>query len=193
VFPTPQLGQEPGGRARQAQAVPAGAPAVAPAPTPVSVAAKPEPAKPVRRYKVQITSLPMSTLSIDGRTIGPSIPARTLELAEGEHTARFEHPEFPPAERKFVARSGAAPIVYRFPIGYLVIRAPSWTGANILIDMKFKGVLAGEQTFPLKSGAHKITLSREGVAPLTTEVTVPEGDKRTWTPPPPSAQGESSS
>jgi serine/threonine-protein kinase len=191
VFPTPQLGHEP---AKETRAAPALPPPVAAAPAaPPAVAARPEPAKPLKRYKVQISSLPMSTLYVDGKKVGPSIPARTLELTEGEHTARFAHPEFPEGERKFVVRAGGAPIVYRFPIGYLVINAPSWTGANILIDMKFKGVLAGEKTFPLKSGAHKITLSREGVSPITAEVTVPEGDKKTWMPPPPSAQRESSS
>ena len=197
VFPTPQLGKDlsPPKEAGAPAAVPAPAPtapvaAAAPAPPPVE---KPAPARAARRYKVQITSLPMSTLFVDGKKIGSSIPTRTIELAEGEHTARFEHPEFPAGERKFEARAGAAPVVYRFPIGFLVISAPAWNGANVLIDMKFKGVLSGEKTFPVRSGPHKITLSREGAAPVTSEVTVPEGDRKTWTPPPPASPPEGSS
>jgi serine/threonine protein kinase len=202
VFPTPQLGHEPAGTAPGSSApaaarvppapaaVPTAAPVAAAAPPPVENAA---PAKPARRYRIQITSLPMSTLYVDGKKIGASIPARTLELPEGEHTARFEHPDFAAGEKRFEARAGAAPVVYRFPVGYLVIDAPAWAGANVLIDMKFRGVLAGEKTFPLKSGPHKVTLSREGVAPITADVIVPEGDRKTWTPPPPASRPETAS
>jgi hypothetical protein len=135
---------------------------------------------------VQFSSIPVATLSVDGRVIGPSIPARTVELAEGTHHVRFEAPELPPYEKEFkVGPTGSAPIAYRFPVGILVIRAPEWVGATILIDSKFRGVLSGEKTFSVPSGTHRVTLSREGVTTLTQEVAVSEGDRKTWTPPPP--------
>jgi serine/threonine protein kinase len=155
---------------------------------------KPEPPRPPRRFRIQFSSVPESTLFVDGKRIGPSIPARTVELAEGKHTVRFQQPDLPVYEKQFrVGPNGAAPIAYRFPIGYLVIQAPDWTGASVLIDQKFRGVLTGEKSFQLKSGSHRVTLSREGVSPYTADVIVPEGDKKTWTPPPPAPQTEGAS
>jgi len=154
----------------------------------------PEPPRPPPRFKIQFSSVPESTLFVDGKRIGPSIPARTVELAEGKHTVRFEHPDLPVHEKQFhVGPNGSPPIAYRFPVGFLVIQAPDWTGASVLIDLKYKGVLIGEKSFQLKSGLHRVTLSREGVNPYTADVIVPEGDKKTWTPPPPEPQTEDAS
>ncbi|MGH9317110.1 MAG: serine/threonine protein kinase [Thermoanaerobaculia bacterium] len=150
-----------------------------------------EPPRPPRRFKIQFSSIPESTLFVDGKQIGPSIPAKTVELTEGNHTVRFEQPDLPVHEKRFhVGPNGASPIAYRFPVGYLVIQAPDWTGASVLIDSKPKGVLSGEKSFPLKSGPHRVTLFLEGVNPHTEDVTVPEGDKKTWTPPPPTPRTE---
>jgi len=182
VFPQPVIGTEPGG----AQPAPTAAPPSAQA---TVVQKKPEleiAPQPARRFKVQFSSIPVATLLVDGRRYGPSIPAKTIELAEGKHTVRFEANGLPVHEKEFlVGANGAPPIAYRFPIGYLVIRAPEWIGATILIDSGFKGVLSGEKSFQLSSGVHRVTLSREGAAPVTQEVAVPEGERKTWTPPPP--------
>ncbi|HSS44755.1 MAG TPA: protein kinase [Thermoanaerobaculia bacterium] len=157
-------------------------------------AQEPEPPRPPRRFRIQFSSVPESTLYVDGKRIGPSIPARTVELVEGKHTVRFEQPDLPVYEKQFhVGPNGAPPIAYRFPVGYLVIQAPEWVGASVLIDLKFKGILSGEKSFQLKSGSHRVTLSREGVSPYTADVIVPEGDKKTWTPPPPTPQTEGAS
>ena len=185
AFPQPVVGTEPGG----AKVVPTEAPRIEPTAPPVAAEKQPEapprPA-PARKFKVQFSSIPVATLSIDGRRYGPSIPAKTVELPEGTHTVRFEGPELPAYEKEFrVGPNGAPPVAYRFPIGRLVIRASDWVGATVLIDSKFKGILTGEKTFTLPSGTHRVTLSREGVAPLTQNLSVPEGDKYTWTPPPP--------
>jgi hypothetical protein len=128
---------------------------------------------------------------VDGKKIGASIPAKTVELAEGSHRVRFEKPGLPTYEKDFrVGGTGAPPIAYRFPMGYLVIAAPAWTGAAVLIDSKFQGVLSGEMSVPLPSGAHRVTLSRDGFNPFTAEVTIPEGEKKTWTPPAPTAHAD---
>ena len=50
-----------------------------------------------------------------------------------------------------------------------------------------KGVLVGEKRFQLKAGSYRVTLSREGVNPLTEQVTIPQGGSKPWTPPPPTA------
>ncbi|HYK40971.1 MAG TPA: PEGA domain-containing protein, partial [Thermoanaerobaculia bacterium] len=128
------------------------------------------------------------------RRIGPSIPAKTVELSEGEHTVRFEKRGLPTYEKEFkVGSAGAPPIAYRFPIGYLVISAPAWNGATVLVDSKFQGVLSGPLDLPLSAGAHKITLSRDGLQPITADVEIPQGEKKTWTPPAPVPRAESSS
>ncbi|HXM78336.1 MAG TPA: serine/threonine-protein kinase [Thermoanaerobaculia bacterium] len=172
AFPSPQLGRD------AAPAIPTAAPAI---PTPAA-----EPVRPPRRFPVQFSSIPQATLFVDGKRIGPSIPARTVELSEGAHRVRFERSGLPAYEKEFrVGANGAPPIAYSFPLGYLVIRAPAWTGATVLVDSKFQGVLAGDMTLPLSSGSHRITLSRDGLNPFTTELTIPEGEKKTWTPPAP--------
>ncbi len=144
--------------------------------------------KPVRKYPVQFSSVPMATFSVDGQKIGPSVPAHTLQLSEGTHTVRFEAAGLDPAEEKFtVGPNGTPRVNYMFPVGILVIAAPAWSGANILIDNKFRGVLAGEKRIQLKPGTYRVTLSREGVQPVTEEIRVPQGASKSWSPPPPSA------
>ncbi|HKA35327.1 MAG TPA: protein kinase [Thermoanaerobaculia bacterium] len=202
VFPAPQVGKDsanvpkppapaaaPAAKAKPAEKPPEEAVAEKPAPR----KEKEAPAK-VKSFKVQFSSIPVATLFVDGKKIGPSIPAQVVDLPEGKHTLRFETPDFPPYEKPFtVSSSGTPPIAYRFPVGVLVINSPAWAGANVLIDSKFKGILIGEKTFQLTSGSHKVTLSREGVNPYTAEVTVSEGEKKVLTPPAPTSAQEGSS
>ena len=186
-FPVPKLGE-----GEAAQAAPA-VPTPAPAPVPTAVAAAPappaEPEKPAapRKFKIQFSSVPVATLSIDGKVVGPSIPARTIQLDEGEHTVRFEAKGFPTHEKKFqVGPKSDDRIHYQFPVSMLVIEAPGWDGASVLIDGKFKGVLPGAARQKLAAGSYTVTLSREGMNPVTQKVAVPDGAPMTWTPPPPS-------
>ncbi|MEO8189518.1 MAG: protein kinase [Acidobacteriota bacterium] len=182
AFPNPQLGGDSAPSTSPAVAIPA---AAAPAPPAA------EPARPARRFPVQFSSIPSATLYVDGKKIGPSIPARTVELSEGAHQVRFESAGLPRYQKNFqVGSSGAAPIAYRFPIGALVIEAPAWSGATVLIDSKFHGVLSGTLSVSLPSGNHKITLSRAGFNPLTEEVAIPEGEKKTWSPPAPTEHAQ---
>jgi hypothetical protein len=135
----------------------------------------------------------MATLYVDGKKIGPSLPAQVIELPQGKHTLRFENPDLPPYEKQFaVGTDGSPPIAYRFPVGSIVVNAPAWAGANVLIDSKFKGILIGEKSFQVTAGPHRVTLSREGVNPYTGEVTVSEGEKKTLTPTAPTSTKESS-
>ncbi|MEP6801689.1 MAG: protein kinase [Acidobacteriota bacterium] len=186
AFPSPQLGRDAVPAAPTAVPIPAAAKPAEPAAVPA-----PEPARPARRFPVQFSSIPSATLYVDGRKVGPSIPARTVELTQGAHQVRFEGAGLPRYQKDFqVGSSGAAPIAYRFPIGALVIEAPAWSGATVLIDSKFHGVLSGALTVSLPSGTHKITLSRAGWNPHTAEVAIPEGEKKTWSPPAPTEHAQ---
>jgi hypothetical protein len=180
---------------RSAKAAPKEAVPPPPAPPPKEEerpAKKAEPAKP-RSFKVQFSSIPLATLFVDGKKIGPSIPAQIVELPEGKHKLRFESPDLPAYEKQFtVASDGSPPIAYRFPVGVVVISSPAWAGANVLIDSKFKGILIGEKSFPVPAGSHSVTLSREGVNPYTSQVTVADGEKKTLSPPAPVAGQEHS-
>ena len=193
VFPPPQVGKEVGVSAKPAPAAPTAH--SKPAEEVVEKSSKKaEPAARARSFRVQFSSIPLATLFVDGKKIGPSIPAQVVELSEGKHTLRFENPDFPAYEKSFtVGSDGSPPIAYRFPLGVLVINSPAWAGANILIDSKFKGILIGEKTFQVVSGPHRVTLSREGVNPYTAEVSVSEGEKKTLSPPAPTSAQESSS
>ena len=84
--------------------------------------------------------MPVATLSVDGKTIGPSIPARTLSLDEGEHTVRFEAKGFPAHEKKFhVGPKSENRVHYQFPVSMLVIEAPRLGRRAVLVDGKFRG------------------------------------------------------
>jgi hypothetical protein len=138
---------------------------------------------------VQFSSVPVATLSVDGEKIGPSIPARTLSLEEGEHSVRLEAPGFPPHEKKFhVGSRSENRIHYQFPVSMLVIQAPGWAGARVLVDGKYRGSLPDAARLRLPAGSYSITLSREGSNPVTEKIDVPEGSPKTWNAPPPSPE-----
>ncbi len=195
VFPAPQVGQDTAKEPHAASPAPKEAVPPPPAPPPKAEersAKKAEPAKP-RSFKVQFSSIPLATLFVDGKRIGPSIPAQNVELSEGKHKVRFESGDLPAYEKQItVGAEGSPPIAYRFPVGVVVINSPAWAGANILIDSKFKGILIGEKSFPVPAGSHRVTLSREGVNPYTGDVTVADGEKKTLSPPPPTSSQEHS-
>jgi len=194
VFPAPQAGKDTvkesrSGKTAAKQAVP---PPALPPQEEERPVKKVEPAKP-RSFKVQFSSIPLATLFVDGKRIGPSIPAQVVELPQGKHTLRFESPDLPAYEKQFtVGAEGSPPIAYRFPVGVVVINSPAWAGANVLIDSKFKGILIGEKSFRVPVGSHHVTLSREGVNAYTGEVTVSDGEKKTFSPPAPTSRQEGS-
>jgi serine/threonine-protein kinase len=181
-FPEPQLGSEPGAP----NAPPAAARPKAEKPPAGSEA---PPAASAARFRVQFSSIPASTLSVDGREIGPSIPAKTVELAEGTHRVRFAAEGLPPHERSFqVGAKESKTIAYQFPVGFLVINAdPSWAGASVIIDGKYRGSLPQATRLRLPKGSYNVTLHREGFQPVTQQITIPERGEAPWTPPAPVA------
>jgi hypothetical protein len=129
----------------------------------------------------------VATLSVDGKVVGPSVPARTLQLEEGEHTVRFQAKGFSAYEKRFqVGPKSDDRIHYQFPVSMLVIEAPQWAGASVLVDGRFRGTLPGASHLKLAAGSYAITLSREGMNPLTEKIAVTDDAPKTWTPPPPS-------
>jgi len=186
-FPEPRLGVGEAARAAPpplaTAAIPVAAAPAAPAPPPPVATEKPAPPK---KYRIQFSSVPVATLTVDGKVIGPSIPARTLQLDEGEHTVRFEAKGFPVHERPFtVGPKSEDRIHYQFPVSMLVIEAPQWPGANVLVDGKFRGTMPGAGRLQLAPGTYTVTLSREGLSPATERVSIEEGATKTWTVPPP--------
>jgi eukaryotic-like serine/threonine-protein kinase len=150
-------------------------------------AAPEKPAAPAKKYKIQFSSVPLATLSIDGKKIGPSIPARTVQLEEGSHTVRFEAKGFPVHERTItVDGQSETRVHYQFPVSMLVVDAPGWNGARLLVDGKYRGNLPEASPLKLPPGSYNVTLSRDGVSPVTEKIRVPPGAEKTWNPPPPS-------
>jgi eukaryotic-like serine/threonine-protein kinase len=189
-FPEPKLGagETATNTNAPAPAPPPPAAAVAAAPTvPAPSEAKPSPPAAPASFKVQFSSVPVATLSVDGKKVGPSIPAKTLSLAEGAHTVRMEAAGFPPYEKKFkVGAGGENRVHYQFPVSMLVIQAPGWAGARVLVDGKYHGTLPDASRLKLSPGKYNVTLSREGSNPITETIEVPEGSPKTWNAPPPS-------
>jgi serine/threonine-protein kinase len=184
-FPEPQLGNEPGSPNAPAAAKPGAEKPPAAAASSATTADAP-PAATAAKFRIQFSSIPVATLSVDGREIGPSIPAKTVELAEGSHRVRFAAEGIPPYERSFsVGPKESKTIAYTFPVGYLVITAdPSWAGASIIIDGKYRGSLPQAARLRLPKGSYNVTLHREGFQPATQQVNIPERGEAPWTPPP---------
>jgi len=186
-FPEPQLGADAKGpgppAARGAEAKPK--PAEAPAPAVASRESAPAPAASARR-RVQFSSIPVANLYVDGRPVGPSIPAKMVELEEGSHKVRFEAEGLEPYQREFkVGPKESNRIAYQFPVGYIVINAdPSWAGAAVIVNGKYKGSLPQAARLRMPKGAYSVTLHREGFQPVTQQITVPERGESPWTPPP---------
>src|SRR5262245_2813434 len=151
-FPKPELGTG------EAAPAPTAAPALPTAAPPVAAVEQPTPAPPAK-VKVQFSSVPIATLFVDGRSIGPSIPARTLTLEEGDHKVRFEAKGFEPYEKTIHVKAGSENRVhYQFPVSMLVIQAPGWAGARVLVDGKYKGSLPDSARLRLPPGEYSVTL-----------------------------------
>ena len=178
-LPTPELGVDAKPQAT-AVPVPPAEPAVQ-APTP-----PPKPAPP-KRYAVQFSSIPPSTLSVDGRVIGPSVPAQRVELEEGTHRYKFEASGLPAYEQSFkVGPNGAPPVAYQFPVGSLVVQTdPSWIGASVIVDGKYKATIqSGVERLRLSPGGHRVILLREGFGPANREFIIEKGGEVNWAPRP---------
>ena len=184
-FPEPQLGKDPGGAPNPSKPPPA-LPKAEEAPA-VPAAAAPPAA--IEKYRVQFSSIPVATLSIDGKQVGPSIPAKTIELAEGTHRVRFEADGLETYQREFkVGPKETNRVAYQFRVGYLVINSdPQWAGAAVIIGGKYKGSLPQASRLRLPKGSYSVTLHREGFQPVTQQITVAERGDTPWTPPPPVA------
>jgi serine/threonine-protein kinase len=178
-LPTPEIGVD----AKQPTAVPA-PPTSVPTAAPATEPTKPPPP---RRFMVQFSSIPPSTLYVDGRLIGPSVPAQRVELEEGTHRYRFEASGLPTHEQTLrVGANGAAPIAYQFPIGSLVLQTDtSWIGASIIVDGKYKAtVQSGTERVRLPPGLHRVIVLREGFHPANREITIEKGAEVNWSPGP---------
>jgi eukaryotic-like serine/threonine-protein kinase len=175
-LPTPELGVD--ARAEKTAVPP---PTAAPAPTAV-----PRPAAP-KKFTVQFSSIPPATLFVDGRQIGPSVPAQRVELEEGTHKYRFEAPGLPTHEQTLkVGASGSPPVAYQFPVGSLLLQTDaSWNGAAIIVDGKYKASVQSESSrVRLSPGAHRIIVLREGYQPANRELKIEKGGEVSWSLPP---------
>ena len=184
-FPEPQLGKEPGREGSASK--PAPPPPKAEAQAPAAPADAAPPAAATAKHRVQFSSIPVATLFVDGKQIGPSIPAKTIELAEGSHRVRFEADGLETYQREFkVGAKETNRVAYQFPVGYLVIKADrEWAGAAVIIGGKYKGSLPQASKLRLPKGSYSVTLHREGFQPVTQQITVAGRGDTPWTPPPP--------
>jgi hypothetical protein len=55
--------------------------------------------------RLQIVARPWAEVAVDGRAVGTT-PFRPLELAPGEHTVVFTHPDYKPFQRKITVTAG---------------------------------------------------------------------------------------
>jgi serine/threonine-protein kinase len=169
---------------------PVAAPAstTAPESAPASSAAapsKPEPAAeksapareapaPPRKFSVSFYTTPSSTLFIDGRQLGDTVPRQTVKLEEGPHRLRFELEDGTHYEENFdVSKDGKATYFHSFPVGSILITAgPEWRGAKVLVDSKERGHLPLGSVILASPGSHEIAIVGEGTTPVLKTVKV---------------------
>jgi hypothetical protein len=161
-------------------------PEVNPTALPVPTAAPAVPAPP-KNFPVQFSSLPPGTFWIDGKKIGPSIPAKTVELPEGTHRVRFQADGFPDHEASFVVGPGGKTSVFhKFPVGVLRIDAEAgWSGANVFVDRRFRGNLPSAARLRLPAGTYQLMIQKEGFRPATGSVEVTDAGESSWAVPAP--------
>jgi hypothetical protein len=162
-----------------------------PVPTAVPIALQPtapapgvtQPARPAR-YAVQISSVPAATIFVDGREIGTSVPARSVELSEGIHEVRLQGEGIAHTQKIKVGPGGADRLHHTFPIGFLVIRAdPTWAGASVIVDGKYKATVSSAP-IRLVAGPHSVTLHRADFQPASKQIDIPAGRETVWEPAP---------
>ncbi len=126
-----------------------------------------------KRYAVQFSSIPPSTLSVDGRVIGPSVPAQRVELEEGTHRYKFEASGLPAVRAELQGRARTAP--RRWPTSFPSARSSSrriraGSAPPIIVDGKYKAtVQSGVERLRLSPGGHRVILLREGFPPANRE------------------------
>jgi serine/threonine-protein kinase len=72
-------------------------------PEPLTIAAEPEPAPAIGHLQIGVA--PWADVSLDGMRLGTT-PLAPVALAPGTYTARLEHPDFKPLQRKVTIRAG---------------------------------------------------------------------------------------
>jgi len=105
--PSPrQAGTPPASTPRPAALQPSASPpgVVPAAPTPVPRPATPAAVEP-EPGRLQIVVRPWADVTVDGRAVGTT-PFRPLELAGGEYTVAFSHPDYKRFQRKVTITSG---------------------------------------------------------------------------------------
>ena len=126
------------------------------------------------------------------RRSGPPFPPGRSRSTRASTPSAWSPRTFRPTRRSFTwAPRSENRVHYQFPISMLVIQAPGWAGARVLVDGKFRGTLPDAARLKLPPGSYSVTLSREGANPLTEKIDVPEGSPKTWnaSPPSPAAPG----
>ncbi len=137
-----------------------------------------EEAAPAKRYAVNFSTTPNSTLFIDGKEIGDTVPRQTLKLDEGPHRLRFDLEDGTEYTESFKVGKGEKDTFFHsFPVGSILITAsPEWKGARVLVDGKTRGRIP---TIPLlvSPGAHEVAISAEGIPPVLKTITIQAGKR----------------
>jgi len=136
--------------------------------------AKPaEPAAP-RKIAVAFSTTPSSTLFLDGKEVGETVPRKSVKLEEGKHTLRFELEDGTTYEQAFtVGRGEPDSFFHQFPVGSILVTAgPEWKGAKVLVDSKLRGKIPLSGVLLASPGTHEIVVIGDGAPPVLKNVKV---------------------
>ena len=85
----------------------------------------------VGRGYVRVHAYPWARVSVDGKELGVTPLVKPIELADGEHTLRFEHSYFQPVDRKVVIEGGSAEDAQRVSIDFVRDKVPMLPGKTV--------------------------------------------------------------
>ncbi len=136
-----------------------------------------EPA-PIKTYAASFSTTPNSTLFLDGKEIGDTVPRKTLRLEEGSHRLRFELEDGTQYSESFTVGKGENDTFFhQFPVGSILITAgPEWKGAKVLVDGKTRSRIPASPLL-VSPGSHEIAISAEGIPPVMKTITVQAGKR----------------
>lgn len=136
-----------------------------------------EPA-PARKYAVSFSTTPNSTLFVDGKEIGDTVPRKTLRLEDGSHRLRFELEDGTQYSETFTVGKGEKDTFFhQFPVGSILITAgPEWKGARVLVDGKTRARIPASPLL-VSPGSHEVAIAADGIPPVMKTIAVQAGKR----------------
>jgi hypothetical protein len=89
------------------------------------------PGRALGRGWAKIHAFPWARISVDGKDVGATPLPEPIELTEGPHRVRFEHPYFQPVEKKLDIAPGGSDTAQHLGVDFCQDKTPLLPGKAI--------------------------------------------------------------